>query len=1847
MKGTEREHSNKNLQKGLLREKGFKHAEMRVKSLFRSIKKARKHTQSNIDRDLLLSRIDYKLAQRLDSQGSHSTAEGLRNISEKERNRSGFKLSSIFAFLKGRSRSQWLAMGAGSMTLMIVLFGATAFGLVYFRGTDIPILRNMSEQSTPVISLAKSSESEYGVATEEGIFTITVASGEAFRSLGLVNKVSISPDVPADIEVSSDLKSLIVKPLEELKPDTEYTVTLRKGTMFNDGSSLPRDYAWVFWTEPVFAVTGITPRDGSTTAPVDTSIEVEFTHKDIDIVTFQDYFTVEPAIAGRFEQYNKKIIFLPSSNLVPGTEYKVTVREGFNNSKGEGISSGATSRFKVGYQTSDEKYLPHPSMSWSDSSPIISTTREPWIGIRSYELTGPITFTLYQADKDDLLASMRNYRWSLNEKPSSLGEAVREFSLTPQQANFFEIDLDGYGIYLLEANNSSYGRSIYKYLVFSPLGAVYSESISAAQTWVFDMNTKKPVGGADVVYYDLKGTSQAIGSGKTDSNGYFRMNSSDVDFAIISYAGNYVVGGSKIKHEWYSSEVFDDGTDLTHRAFVLTDRPLYKAGDTLNFNAILRKEIDMNYSIPEKRVVTVRLGDKSYWWYGLAQLPYYEETFEVSKDFGTVSGSISLPGNIPTGTHNLSVYVDGKSVGGSTIVVSEYEKPLYSYNLSVDKTRAFAGEKLKVTITGKDYSGDPASEQSVGLSVVQIYNIHNTEVSWAESSEDLQGLPWGSTNTVLHEIVTLDPQGHTEIEIPLSLYAYQNGFVTYRITLWSQENYTELDSKRVTVAESTHGLFVKASETSVQEDDGNKIQFKTARIWDLEPEGGVRVKYSVRRSWTEWEESGQTYYDPVTKANKPIYSASTVHSDVLYDKELTTDAQGMAEITMSDLKHGSYTVTADFYHGTSQYMRRFAYVFYVYTPPSDDEYVYSDWNNASDKLKIYTDKESYVPGETATIAVKTTLDGNGVYLVRRGEVMSWRMLDLTSGFVEIQQEIGSGMSPYIEVCVWGVDEYQSMTGNGITTQNVYLSNILRSNCIPLTVQEDRGRLQVNVRTSKPSFEPGEDANLYFDITDSSGKGVKAEVAVSVVDKALIDIYEKNSGDVTLQKNIYDSFYTIVRQRVYQMGFPFDYEYSGNSGGGGGGGENAPRTDFRDTAYWNGKVQTDKDGKATVSFKLPDNLTTWTVRAHAISEETKAGKGMLDFIVSKDVRIETKPPAFIRSGDTFVLEIGIANYSTSDLSGTVSVNCEGCEVPQYNVAVRQTKDSRGEIALSITPSGESTLISLDSALIVGGTVMDALEVDIPVLNNGFEVSTSQSVLLNESAKEQGMEFSVERGASVNRSNLVVTLSRGFMSEDDLFPYDPTVKSTYDLSGAIIQNAFLYKHYDEISPSLSELEIESRVKNFLELLFENQSETGGFGWFDYDVINYDATIYAANAVAEAKKSGIEVNVDRIDAIEQVLLEGMVREDLSLEQRVYSMYVLALLDSRNSIPTMLVMKKRLLEIGSDEELSSIMIANLMRTLEEFGSIGDAGELIPLLFERAQISQRGASWNDSNSTVSSGFSTSYVTAIVADALYPFSENDLYKKTINWLVSEGLSGCSNSYEKVTVLQALGKASLDGLDERQDSGIVSVIVNGDLVKNVEIAGEKGSAETTRLVVNSSYLKVGENVVKLELEGGGVIYAVATLTSTSETLSQDNEFSVKRHVIDFNTKRQLTSVSKGDVVMVRTEVTPDRDGSNLVVTDVIPSGFEPIRYELGAFNYDFYSRWWKWGQRDMVNRYGSVALDRVTFTQYAVEGGKTYVFEYPVVAAYGGEFSAGSAQAYFLEFGDIGGNSVLSTITVTR
>src|SRR5699024_9398859 len=91
---------------------------------------------------------------------------------------------------------------------------------------------------------------------------------------------------------------------------------------------------------------------------------------------------------------------------------------------------------------------------------------------------------------------------------------------------------------------------------------------------------------------------------------------------------------------------------------------------------------------------------------------------------------------------------------------------------------------------------------------------------------------------------------------------------------------------------------------------------------------------------------------------------------------------------------------------------------------------------------------------------------------------------------------------------------------------------------------------------------------------------------------------------------------------------------GDTSGGGGGAGIAMRSDFKHAAYWNANLQTDADGHAEFSFKVPDNLTRWRILVIAMRPGAAMGLGNNSVQVNLPLQIKPALPNQVHSGDRF-------------------------------------------------------------------------------------------------------------------------------------------------------------------------------------------------------------------------------------------------------------------------------------------------------------------------------------------------------------------------------------------------------------------------------------------------------------------------------------------------------------------------------------------------------------------------------------------------------------------------------------
>lgn len=164
-----------------------------------------------------------------------------------------------------------------------------------------------------------------------------------------------------------------------------------------------------------------------------------------------------------------------------------------------------------------------------------------------------------------------------------------------------------------------------------------------------------------------------------------------------------------------------------------------------------------------------------------------------------------------------------------------------------------------------------------------------------------------------------------------------------------------------------------------------------------------------------------------------------------------------------------------------------------------------------------------------------------------------------------------------------------------------------------------------------------------------------------------------------------------------------------------------RSNFTDTAYWNPVIKTNKKGEASIKFKLPDNLTTWTMAAVASTTDSRVGQSTKEIIVTKDVIVRPILPNILRVGDELYLSALVQNFTDTAHKFQVQLSFDSGDVEQNTWEnVKIAAQSMERLDWKITPKqvSDNAKIKIIASATDGGNLSDSVEVQVPVRQFGF-------------------------------------------------------------------------------------------------------------------------------------------------------------------------------------------------------------------------------------------------------------------------------------------------------------------------------------------------------------------------------------------------------------------------------------------------------------------------------------------------------------------------------------------------
>lgn len=339
-----------------------------------------------------------------------------------------------------------------------------------------------------------------------------------------------------------------------------------------------------------------------------------------------------------------------------------------------------------------------------------------------------------------------------------------------------------------------------------------------------------------------------------------------------------------------------------------------------------------------------------------------------------------------------------------------------------------------------------------------------------------------------------------------------------------------------------------------------------------------------------------------------------------------------------------------------------------------------------------------------------------------------------------------------------------------------------------------------------------------------------------------------------------------------------YAYRRARGGGGRPySEPAERSNFLDSAYFNPAIRTNEKGVASVSFKLPDNLTEWTFEATATDRTAAVGQTSGTFTVARELGLRMVGPRGLTEGDEIELCALVQNLGER----AASVSCE----VELNVNQPSAKlsllNSPSPASCSVAPGGSQEVrfrVKVEgfgrAALKVSASSdddADSLVWKYEVNPRGMPVTTTTSFRFEPGKDTVSITPELPKGALLERSSVSLQFNGSLLSSviDALpglvnYPHGCAEQTTNKfvplLSALQMLKANRLDIYEIGKTRMSyngavegdnwpaQLSNPLELQKMVDLGFGNlrryQNHDGGWGWFNYDGSNphLSATVLA---------------------------------------------------------------------------------------------------------------------------------------------------------------------------------------------------------------------------------------------------------------------------------------------------------------------------------------------------------------------------------------------------------------------
>lgn len=1672
-----------------------------------------------------------------------------------------------------------------------------------------------------------------------------------------------------------DPYTIVVIPQKSFSFDSAYNLRIAHGALSAHGNlGMTEDFSLAFRTAGPFFV------ERSETN--DYGVRVYFSNP-YDPKNLKEYIVITPKPEGwdeleleRNEWEGSSTLSL-SPQLSPSTEYTFTIKAGLRDQFG---------------QTLEEDYV--LTMTTPPLSPRVFIHSEGEFGI--FEKGKPPLYYLNALNvsrmeidfapltlRDFLsiqLSKKGNYDFSpqLTKFQGHQHWNILEPIETKDQWNAIAFDLEEKrgkklepGIYALTLQAPEYvdwrGQRIIEeqYFALTNMAITLKYTGKRALVWVVDVRDGAPVENAAISFHSLNGEAKV--KGMTDVNGFFETDLllkefhrvdqwGDPEFWVtaekegdLAFVGNHWTSGVNAYDFGYEEDFLTvDEPEYNAEVYMYTERPLYRASQTVHFKGIARLRDTngvLHAPLEGKRSARIVIHDAR-------EKEIYNETLAINS-YGSFHGDLLLAEDGALGTYSIQTTVIpdmdiGAQYQGTSFEVLAYRKPEYKASIEFSKDDYFDGEKLTAEIEGAYYFGAAMEGATVhwrSFSTDYFFNKYTD--GWYSFSTADTWCWWecerGSSFLAEGEGI-LDARGHYQISLPLSLEGKKlSQVVSVEATILDRNNQSVSAWESVPVHKSAVYVGIRPETYGLEPGEEAELALVT-----VSPEGSPAPNRKVElslftREWNSIRKKG---------VDGKYYFENEVKDTFVSKKNVKTDQDGKIIGSILIPKGGSYRVIATVVDDEGRKAEAGTDI-YSYSS------TYFNWPRSnSDRVEVVADKPEYVVGETAKLIVKSPFQGKGVkalVTVERENILQKFLLDVESNALPIEIPITEEMIPnaYISIVILKARLGETFNDNGLDTGLPAFAMGLER----LKVETKLKEMSVEITTDEQKYLPRATVNVTLQTRDSTGKPIPAEVSLSAVDMSVLALTGFQKPDLV------QFFYTLRPLGVrtaHMLLYMLERFKPGSKGGGGGfGDEQGKRDTFKDTAYWNPTIMTNEQGVASVSFVLPDNLTTWKLLAIAHTKESLFGAKDTEIIETKRVIVRPVRPRFAVHRDTVTLGAIVHNFTEEAQTFTVTLSGDGFHhtgKDSHRVRVEPEAQVKVEFPVEITAMDKVRLNFTAQA----PELRDEIEETIPVFLFSVPQAAATSGITTERIEESVYVPEKDRALDLK---LTATLSPSIatylpegLAYVSQFPYGCTEQI---LSSLLPNIALKSLQGFEAFKIIDDEELNLKVMKGIGELYQNQRGDGGFGYWPGSYESSPSlTAYIAFGLQKAKAEGFTVDQGVLDRAYQYLLDTLRRppdpqKPWFMSDTLRAEILFTLGEGGRTDVSLLnnLYEKR-------KELPVFAQAFYLMALQKGGSpvASKEQQLRAELKNHALVSPRGIHFEEKDVRAFrwSMNTNARTTALTLMALLRGDPGDpLLPRTIRYLLSIREQGHWDTTQSTTFTLLAFTEYLEKTQELDAEMMASLALNGKTEKTVKFDSTNILSREEIVLTHNELKEAAFNAVTIGKEGTGQLYYDLLLSYVwlaDELPPVEKGMSIMRTIEPVDKDDPALRVGTNHRVTLTITIPEDRHF--VAIESPLPAGMEAIDLKLRTNQqsleeeaqpktYDRWEDWWM--NRNWYFTHTEFRDDRVFIFADELPAG-IYTYQYLVRATTPGTFYERPARVwemYFPEnFGQTAGGTVI-------